>query len=256
MIADSVEREQFPAMIADWRSKWYEATEGRTDATFPFGFVQLNSVGNGTVYNDPADAGDDLSPAFGFAGLRWSQTASYGYVPNPAMPKVFMAVSEDTPDVPGPCIGGGGKRCPSPGFNGHSRFKQPTAARLARAGLSVAYGMDEIEQGPIHGAIKRVGDNLILSIGNWNAGVELKASQGMEVLVAGKWLSVPVSGNTRDTVTIGPVPTAASRLRYNWYANPCGIDCFGCAVYAKVTPLGKLSGEEAFLPLAPFVMDI
>ncbi len=32
--------------------------------------------------------------------------------------------------------------------------------------------------------------------------------------------------------------------------------CFGCAVYSKVTPLGKLSGEEAFLPLAPFVMDI
>jgi hypothetical protein len=53
------------------------------------------------------------------------------------MPKVFMAVSEDTPDVPGPCLGGGGKECPSPGFNVHSRFKQPTAARLARAGLGV-----------------------------------------------------------------------------------------------------------------------
>jgi hypothetical protein len=84
----------------------------------------------------------------------------------------------------------------------------------------------------------------------------LKASKGMEVLVAGKWLSVPVTDHTRDTVTIGPVPARATRLRYNWYSNPCGIGVFGCAVYAKVTPLGKLSGEEAFLPLAPFVMDI
>ena len=246
-------------MIADWRSKWHAATEGRTDASFPFGFVQLNSIGNGTVYDNPADTGDDLSPAFGYAGLRWSQTASYGHVPNPAMPNVFMAVSEDTPDVPGPCIGGGGRQCPSPGFNVHSRFKQPTAARLARAALGVAYGKGDIEQGPIHGAIKRVGNKLILSIGNIApsaGGVELKASRGMEVLVAGKWLSVPVTDSTRDTVTIGPVPTSATRLRYNWYSNPCGIDCFGCAVYSKVTPLGKLSGEEAFLPLAPFVMDI
>jgi sialate O-acetylesterase len=246
-------------MIADWRSKWYEATQGRTDATFPFGFVQLNSIGNGTVYDNPADEGDDLSAAFGYAGLRWSQTASYGYVPNPAMPKVFMAVSEDTPDVPGPCIGGDGQRCPSPGFNVHSRFKQPTAARLARAGLAVAYGRGDIEQGPVHGAVKRAGDNLVLSIDNIgpsSGGVELKSSRGMEVLVAGKWLSAPVTANTRDTVTIGPVPSGAARLRYNWYSNPCGIDCFGCAVYAKVTPLGKLSGEEAFLPLAPFVMDI
>ena len=66
-------------------------------------YITFVGAGNGTVYNNPSDPGDDLSPAFGYAGLRWSQTASYGYVPNPAMPKVFMAVSEDTPDVPGPC---------------------------------------------------------------------------------------------------------------------------------------------------------
>ena len=31
----------FPAMIDDWRSKWYESTQHNTDATFPFGFVQV-----------------------------------------------------------------------------------------------------------------------------------------------------------------------------------------------------------------------
>ena len=49
-----------------------------------------------------SDPGDPLSPVFGYAGLRWSQTAGYGYAPNPAMPNTFMAVSYDTPDRPTP----------------------------------------------------------------------------------------------------------------------------------------------------------
>ncbi len=32
----------FPAMIDDWRQKWYQATGEQTDAVFPFGFVQVN----------------------------------------------------------------------------------------------------------------------------------------------------------------------------------------------------------------------
>ena len=31
----------FPAMIADWRTKWTEGSLGETHPTFPFGFVQL-----------------------------------------------------------------------------------------------------------------------------------------------------------------------------------------------------------------------
>lgn len=87
-------------MIADWRAKWAAMTDGRTSSQFPFGFVQLNSIGNNSVYDSPTDPGDDLSPVFGYAALRWSQTASYGFVPNPAQPRVFMAVSYDTPDRP------------------------------------------------------------------------------------------------------------------------------------------------------------
>ena len=34
----------------------------------------------------------------GFPGIRWSQTASYGYVPNSALNKVFMAVAMDLGD--------------------------------------------------------------------------------------------------------------------------------------------------------------
>lgn len=31
----------FPAMIDDWRRKWYDGTGGCTDPLFPFGFVQV-----------------------------------------------------------------------------------------------------------------------------------------------------------------------------------------------------------------------
>ena len=31
----------FPAMIDDWRAKWFEGTQRNTDKLFPFGFVQV-----------------------------------------------------------------------------------------------------------------------------------------------------------------------------------------------------------------------
>ena len=175
----------FPAMIADWRVKWSESTSGQTPNDFPFGFVQLNSIGNSSTYDDPVDPDDNadgLSSRFGcvslfpvfvghlslcfvtnsfapaqpnqtirakclvvvvvplvaftfgsYAGLRWSQTAAQGYVPNAAMPNVFMATSLDTPDRPYPFTGINGVH--DAGFNVHSPFKQPVAARLARSGL-------------------------------------------------------------------------------------------------------------------------
>ena len=63
----------FPQMIQDWRNKWFEFSGRRTNQSFPFGFVQLNSIGNAAVYDHPADPHNDLSPQFGYAGLRWSQ---------------------------------------------------------------------------------------------------------------------------------------------------------------------------------------
>ena len=121
----------------------------------------------------------------------------------------------------------------------------------------------------------------------------MRTMVGFEVLVAGRWVSVPALSATSSTVTIGSVPAAASKLRYNWfvngtksgprrgnarlwrarvllrgadlllspsphcrYSNPCGEHCFGCAVYVKVNPIGVLSGEESFLPLPPFVLDL
>ena len=170
-----------------------------------------------------------------------------------------MAVSLDTPDRP--------STEPEPhsaGFNVHSPFKQPTAARLARAGLSVAYGLDiPGGTGPVHGSVKTFPGATVpleLTVKNvgTGAGVVLHGKEGFELLVAGKWLSVDVVGHTKNGVSIALPLTKekATKLRYNWYSNPCGIHCFGCAVYVGVEPLGNFSGAEPFLPLAPFVMDL
>ena len=35
----------FPAMIDDWRSKWFYGTDKLTDPEFPFGFVQVGHWG-------------------------------------------------------------------------------------------------------------------------------------------------------------------------------------------------------------------
>uniref|UniRef100_A0A2C9LSQ8 Uncharacterized protein n=1 Tax=Biomphalaria glabrata TaxID=6526 RepID=A0A2C9LSQ8_BIOGL len=76
----------FPTMIKDWRSNWNRASNGQTSATFPFGFVQL-------APNHPSPGSTS-----GFTDIRWHQTADRGYVPNPDMPNVFMAVALDLPD--------------------------------------------------------------------------------------------------------------------------------------------------------------
>ena len=130
----------FPAMIADWRSKWSASTNGLTNRTFPFGFVQLNSVGNAKAYTNATDPsnGDPYKPSpYGYAGLRWSQSAGYGYVPNPKMPNVFMAVCYDTPDVYVPYVcGHGAFFFPFPflffSFFLFSLFLSPSLASVAR----------------------------------------------------------------------------------------------------------------------------
>lgn len=231
----------FPTMIDDWRSKWYQSTSGNTDPTFPFGFAQLDSTGNGPTYNHPKDRGDY---AGGFAGLRWSQTAGYGYVPNPRMPKTFMAVILDTPNS------GGGV---------HSPFKQPVGSRLARSGLSVAYNMKVDTVGPRVQDIHMQDNKIIITITNLGAGagLELKNKTGFEVLGAdGFWYNTPITAHSKNSVTISAIPSNATKVRYLWYNNPCGLSCYECAVYTSTQPLGTLSGQLDFLPLAPFIHQL
>ena len=43
----------FPAMIDDWRAKWYEGTQKNTEKDFPFGFVQVSCILIATVVIKP-----------------------------------------------------------------------------------------------------------------------------------------------------------------------------------------------------------
>lgn len=68
---------------------------------------------------------------------------------------------------------------------------------------------------------------------------------------------MPIVSTSSDSVTLGSVPTNATRLRYLWHSNACGLERFSCPVYVKVEPLrGGLSGEHGFLPLGPFLAAI
>lgn len=242
----------FPAMIADWRLKWHQGTNGHTDASFPFGFAQLGPIGTDPNFNQPHDdpAFGAFSSQFGYAGLRWAQTAGYGYVPNPKMPNTFMATIIDTPKADG---------------NVHTPFKQPAGSRLARAGLQAAYGysfdtsaprvlsLTHSPNGPIVVKLFELG----------TGGLEVRNKTGFEVLVndggvqaPGIWVNTPITSHDADSVTLGSVPTNATQLRYLWYSNPCGMKTYECAIYTKVKPLGNLSGELDFLPLAPFIQTL
>ena len=248
----------FPAMIADWRAKWSEGTAGATDPQFPFGFVQLNGYGGGSrggpfvpKYNNPLDAdpGNPYSTRWGFAAVRWAQTAGFGYVPNPAMPKTFMAVILDTAN-------------PSGGV--HSSHKQPAAARLARATLSSAYGVDTGTLAPRVASVKRGGNGTAaVRLRDLGTGVQVHNTTGFEAMVVsprngsqGTWVSTPVIAHDAGSVTLGGFPAGATRLRYLWYQDACGLETYGCAVYTTVPAIGNLSGELTFLPLAPFIMDL
>lgn len=248
----------FPAMVADWRAKWSVGTAGATDPQFPFGFVQLNGYGGGTrggpfvpKYNNPVDTdySNVYSTRWGFAAIRWAQTAGYGYVPNPVMPKTFMAVILDTAN-------------PSGGV--HSPFKQPAAARLARAALKCAYGVNTGTLAPRVGSVKRSGnDTVVVTLTDLGTAVEVHNTTGFEAMVVSPqnasqamWVSTPVVGFDNTSVALGSFPAGATRLRYLWYQDACGLEAYGCAVYTTVPAIGNLSGELTFLPLAPFIMDL
>ena len=71
-------------LVASWRKVW-SAVPGTPDPTAPFGIVSL------------AD-GTDEGFGINMRQFRWSQTANYGVLPNPAMPNTFLADAFDLGD--------------------------------------------------------------------------------------------------------------------------------------------------------------
>merc|ERR1712216_490724 len=114
-------------MIEDWRSKWFEGTDGATDKEFPFGWSQLNSDGHprnwsigSTTKNIPGIEDPTGEWAHGFPSIRKAQFETLN------LPNTFQAVILDTPVASGSV---------------HSPYKQSAGARLLRGALNVAYSV-------------------------------------------------------------------------------------------------------------------
>eukprot|EP00035_Acanthoeca_spectabilis_P040094 m.67335 g.67335 ORF g.67335 m.67335 type:complete len:551 (-) comp9859_c0_seq1:1737-3389(-) len=229
----------FPAMIRDWRAKWTEGTGGATAAEFPFGWAQLNSDGNPTVWamggtqNNRNSSTDPLGEwTSGFSSIRNAESHTL------SVENTFQAVILDTPVTSGSV---------------HSPFKQPAGDRLARGALAVAYG--EPHPTPTVESVVGTSSGITVTVSGIEAGaaVEIRSKFGFEVLGSDNaWHTVAVTGSTTSTVTIGTVP-GATAVRYLFSTAPCTSQPYSCAVYVSATPLGSLSGEWDFLPLGPFV---
>ncbi|EDO41559.1 predicted protein, partial [Nematostella vectensis] len=210
----------FPAMIEDWRRKWFSGTSHDTDPEFPFGFVQLSSYTSDPTLID------------GFPAIRWAQTADQGYVPNSSMRNVFMAVAMDLGNAT------------SPYGSIHPTDKRDVGFRLALAGRAIAYGEPGVyHTGPLIVEVKSHAS----SKDGW--GVEL-AYTNLFCKSSSKWLPAKITESAFYTVSLQGVcpagPGDVTAVRYAWRTDPC--DFKKCAVYSKAEELPA----GPYMKYAPF----
>lgn len=223
----------FPAMIDDWRQKFHQKSMGETSSKFPFGFVQLSALSNNTQL------------VGGFPGLRWAQTAKYGYVPNNRLQNVFMAVAMDLPDFN------------SPYGAIHPRDKLDVAHRLALAGRAVAYNETNISyQGPLPTSVHAQQGSLVIQFDHGTKPIEVRDTQhGFEVCCASTptadcshlyWSPAQILSHSSASVTLKTTICHGTRnqvagVRYAWHSSPCQFK--KCAIY----------GRDTDLPAPPFI---
>ncbi|KAL3884165.1 hypothetical protein ACJMK2_030385 [Sinanodonta woodiana] len=224
---------QFPAMITDWRHRFHNASDGETNSTFPFGFVQLAGFNNDTRIG-------------GFPDLRWAQTANYGYVPNTNLPNVFMSVAMDLPDFA------------SPYGSIHPRDKEDVASRLVLAARAVAYGEKGLDfQGPYPSTFNVQGSSLVIEFSQGKSPIQVRSNSGFEIcctqstdpnymcpLTVG-WSAVNITTHSSSSITLNVTSCThhgqhIKGVRYAWHESPCGVK--QCAIY----------GRDNGLPAPPF----
>jgi len=227
----------FPEMIRDWRQKFNAGSQGQTDANFPFGFVQLSAYRDNPAYTKR------------FPGLRWAQTAGYGYAPNPAMKNVFMAVAMDLPDFT------------SPYGQIHPRYKQEIGRRLALSGLKIAYGKDISRfHGPLPSSIvKKTDSEIEIEFEKGAVRLDFRNGNGYQVCCSPRgetsckdsegtyWKTAPAKLKGLSTVVIDSSVCSSRHkpqgVRYAWAESPCPL--LQCSLYSN-----KL---ENSLPTPPFI---
>ncbi|XP_052800115.1 sialate O-acetylesterase-like isoform X2 [Mya arenaria] len=224
-------------MIEDWRAKFHAKSHSQTSNQFPFGFVQLAPW-------------RDQTAELGFSEIRWAQTFGFGFVPNPSLSSVFMAVAMDLPDFA------------SPYGAIHPRFKEDVASRLALAARAVAYGDSSINfQGPFPSRLSISGHTLTIEYDSGNSAIDVRANTGFELCcgntvnhwctTTAEWNTVPITAHDQTTVSMDTQVCSGQThvvawVRYAWRESPCAF--MQCAVYGKDNGLPA----PAFLRQGPF----
>ncbi|XP_058489954.1 sialate O-acetylesterase [Solea solea] len=220
----------FPAMIDDWRMAFHQGSGKQTELDFPFGFVQLST--------NKKNSTDD-----GFSNIRWHQTADVGFVPNPKMPRTFMAVAVDLPDET------------SPYGTIHPRDKQDVAYRLTLGARAVAYNEKDVHfLGPFPNQVRSLPMHVNVT---YDQPVSVTPSKdAFEICCSGNqvcspqslWVPAPImqwSSTTVQLSTLYCLPTeVVTALRYAWRDWPCDF---------KACPIYSASG---ILPAPPFIVNL
>ena len=191
-------REQFPAMIGQWRKQW-NAPE------LPFLWVQLASWHSG------GDQGD-TSP---WAVLRESQTATL------SLPATAQAVAIDIGDV----------------ADIHPKNKQDAGKRLALAARHVAYGEAVVHSGPVFAGASFDGGEatLVFEGGDTVGGIGLAVRgegtlQGFRLAGADRAFHPASATIDGDRIVVRseavPVPVA---VRYAWQDAPVDANLLGAS---------------------------
>ena len=233
-----------PAMINSWRKYW--STMSDTNATFPFGLVQLapwNDLSMNETCTSPSQKNDD--DCYDVAVVRWGQSANYGYLPNKIMPNTFMAGAIDLGDPY------------SPWTDIHPRYKQEVGRRLAMAARNVIYGENVYFQGPVAqkftvDVTNKMGVVKFTNVGNM--GLEIRHYQGFEFYGDGQWMTpnnATFTTNGADEITMeleGDLVNSVEMIRYLWFHAPCYpvIGPYNCPIYDK----------QNELPALPFIMNL
>lgn len=166
-----------PRLVRRWRQLWSSEPD-TTDPLAPFGVVTLAKGGS--------EGGHDIG------GMRWSQTANYGVLPNPEMPNTFLAQAFDLGD-PFENKACYDWNCCAKGYNAtycaertqdnpamcnaycavldgtnfymgpiHPRDKKPVGDRLAKAAKNVVYGGTAAYTGPTVSGCSASDDRIVV----------------------------------------------------------------------------------------------
>eukprot|EP00658_Telonema_sp_P-2_P049229 TRINITY_DN3742_c0_g1_i9.p1 TRINITY_DN3742_c0_g1~~TRINITY_DN3742_c0_g1_i9.p1 ORF type:complete len:357 (-),score=43.95 TRINITY_DN3742_c0_g1_i9:294-1364(-) len=230
---------RFGQMMADWRARWHAGTGGGTDSNFPFGLVQI-----GPHQASTPGRGSDSGSNATFA-IRMGQTDDFGYAPNSAWPRTFMATAFDLANPVGTkCFAG----CV------HIFNKQAVGHRLAVAARRSVYAEDVVGAGPVVLSALPSNDThqtvtIRYELGG-SKGIQLRGGYGFEVCYLplnasqswpcpdSSWVNATIIGSSADTVVVtsqhGPPPGSGNIIagvRYGFDDMPSIFYGTGPAVF-------------------------